>query len=79
MKINYDKIADAMYFKVKQGKISISKKVSDTLILDLNKKGDVIGIEMLNYSSSKEDLKNLEQSVINGVPIEITNGTPVLA
>ncbi len=79
MKINYDKIADAVYLKIRNGKIDKSKKVNDNIILDLNKKGDVVGIEMLEYSSSKESLENLEKDIKNGVPINIVSATPVNA
>lgn len=41
MNINYDKIADAIYFKIKEGKVEKTLEMNDRLIVDLNKKGEV--------------------------------------
>ena len=49
MKITFDKKADALYIKVKQGKVR-KTAVHDSFILDLGKSGELLGIEVLNYS-----------------------------
>jgi uncharacterized protein YuzE len=48
MKINYDKIADALYFCIKTGKVAKTIKLRDRLLADLDKSGNIIGIELLN-------------------------------
>lgn len=62
MKIEYDKIADAMYIYLKKAKVFKSIKMQDRLIVDLDKKGNVIGIEVLDASSQmpKKSIKGLE-------------------
>ena len=50
MEIRYDKEADAMYIKLKNGKFKKNKKVNEGVILDLDDKNDVLGIELLFVS-----------------------------
>ena len=66
MEITYDKEADAMYIKFKEGEFDRNKKVDDSTILDLDKEGNVLGIELLwvsermpEESLSDIHLKNL--------------------
>lgn len=77
MKINYDKIADAIYFAIKKGKIVKTLPVSECLNIDLDKNGEAIGVELLN-ASSKQGLE-LEKSIKNGIPVSVIAGTPVTA
>ena len=75
MKINYDKIADAIYFLVKEGKVKKSIKIDDRLVVDISEKGDIVGIELLD-ASSKQGLE-LEKNIREGVPVNIVSSTPV--
>ena len=50
--ISYDKEIDAKYVSIKKDKIYETKILKDWLNLDLNKKGDVLGIEILNASEN---------------------------
>lgn len=50
MKISYDKIADAMYIYMRKGRATKTIKVSSRLLIDVDKKGNVLGIEMLDVS-----------------------------
>ncbi len=61
MKISYDKEADALYIEFKQGKFDKNKKIDDFTILDLDKEGNILGIELLDVSKrmSKEDLSKV--------------------
>ena len=43
-----DNGTQAMYIKVKDGKVSKTLEVSDDLVLDLNSRGAVLGIEILS-------------------------------
>lgn len=77
MKIDYDTVADAMYFTLNKGKVSKSVKLEDKLVVDLSAKGDIIGMEILNASSKQG--QELERSIKKGVPVSINSGVPVLA
>ena len=50
MKIQYDKLADAMYIYLREGKAAKTIKVNDRLLIDVDKKGNALGIEMLRVS-----------------------------
>lgn len=76
MKINYDKIADAIYFFVKTGKVFKTISVNEYLNVDVDKNGETIGIELLEASSKQGS--DLEKSIKNGIPVEIIAGTPVM-
>jgi len=50
MRISHDKKIDAKYIRLKKGKIESTKKVEDWLLLDCNKEGEVLGVEILDAS-----------------------------
>ena len=50
MKIRYDKDADAIYIKFRDGEYEVSKEVDEDVILDFDKKDKLIGIEILDVS-----------------------------
>ena len=45
--LEYDADSNALYIRLKRGKVSESEPISDNLILDLNRKGEIIGVEIL--------------------------------
>lgn len=47
MKMKYDTEADALYIKVKSDKVDHSKEIDSNTILDFNKAGEIVGIELL--------------------------------
>jgi len=51
MKIEYDKKADAMYIRLNVGKVKKTLKIQDRLIVDVDKGGKILGIEVLDASS----------------------------
>jgi len=62
MRLTYDKEADAVYIELKEGSFATNKQVADNTILDLDTKGNVLGIELLDASSRIDlaiDLDNL--------------------
>lgn len=76
MKITYDKIVDAAYMTLRKGRVTKTVEMSDSVIVDLDKKGNILGIEMLG--ASKQFPKDgLLKNVMAGIPIEIISGTPV--
>lgn len=64
MKITYDKDADAMYVKLTTEKYSKTKVIDRNTILDLDEKGNVIGIELLFIS------KHLPKNFMSSISVE---------
>lgn len=56
LSFKYDKVSDALYIKLKEGKIWESEEISPGVIVDYNDKGEVMGIEILWFSKRKIDL-----------------------
>lgn len=50
MKKKYDVKTDALYIDLKSGKVYQSIKVKPNILVDINKKGEVLGIEILDAS-----------------------------
>jgi uncharacterized protein YuzE len=70
MKATYDKAADAMYIRVKSGKIHKTLEVSDAVNIDVDTKGRALGIEIL-YVSSQMPLKNIKETIRTGIPVSV--------
>jgi uncharacterized protein YuzE len=51
MEITFDRGADAMYIRLRKGKFAKNKKIDSRTIVDLDKKGKVLGIELLEASN----------------------------
>lgn len=68
MKITYDKKVDAMYIKLKKGNYDHTKKVTDDILVDVSKKGEVLGLEILDASNNIGNVKpeklNVEFSTV---------------
>ena len=61
MKIRYDPDADAMYIKFREDEVVETKEVDENTIIDFNKVGQVIGIEVLFVKERNPDLlKNFQ-------------------
>lgn len=52
MKVNYDEKSDAMYIRFSDAAYYESDEVKDGIILDYDKKGKVIAIEILDASKN---------------------------
>ena len=48
MKMNYDPKADALYIKLREGKIEESDEISEGIIVDYDEKNKPLGIEFLD-------------------------------
>jgi len=61
MEIKLDTSVDALYIKIKKGKVhrTIAK---DAFLIDIDKKGKLLGIEVLNYSKAVP--RKLERSSV---------------
>jgi len=51
MEISYDKEANAMYIEFRKGEFAKNKKIDDFTIIDLDKEGKLLGIELLEVST----------------------------
>ena len=60
MEIKYDKKADAAYIKFRRGTFAKNKKIDDFTVIDLDKKGNILGIEILD-ASKRIPLKSLSE------------------
>ena len=50
MEIRFDKEADAIYIKFKEGDFGSNKVIDRETIIDFDKKGNILGIELLSVS-----------------------------
>ncbi len=50
MKIEYDKIAVAMYIYLNKGKVVKTVKMQNRLVVDVAKNGKILGLEVLGVS-----------------------------
>ena len=67
MKIQYDKLADAIYIYFKNGKISKTIKLKDQLLVDVDNRGKIVGLEILDASSQVP--KNEIGHIKIGIPV----------
>ena len=67
MKFKYDSQTDAIYIKFAKGKYDHSRKVSENILVDEDKKGRVLGMEILDATETIPDFdikkKNLQFKV----------------
>lgn len=70
MKSTYDKLADAIYITFKKGKVSHTVQLSDRMNADMDKSGNILGVEVLS-ASSQFDVKSLTKSP--SIPLTIVN------
>jgi len=68
MKATYDKEADAMYIRVKKGKVYKTLQVSDAVNVDVDKKGHALGVEIL-WVSSQLPRKSIQETIRAGIPV----------
>ncbi len=69
MKIEYSKEADAIYVYFKEDFVAKSKEIEDGVVIDFDKNGQIIGIEVLDVSQrfSHADIVNVS---IENLPVE---------
>lgn len=54
MKFEFDQAADALYIQLKDGEIEKSEEIKPGMILDYDKNGNVLGVEVLYVSKRAE-------------------------
>ena len=66
MKLKTDKQNDALYFRLDEGSIVESEEIQPDVILDFDKDGHLIGIEILNLGT------RIGQEKLNFLQLETT-------
>jgi len=61
IRVEYDSKADAMYIWLRKATYEISEELAENVIIDLDKRGRIIGIEILDAS------KNLGKQLVNKI------------
>ncbi len=63
LRIRYDSVADAVYIRLSDKKVAESEEVSPGIIIDYSEEGEIVGIEILNFSKRRI---NLSEIIIKG-------------
>lgn len=65
MRIRVDLESDALYFRIAESAIEESEEVSPGVIVDYDKSGRVVGVEVLNVKErfSKRDLSHVKVDI----------------
>jgi len=61
MNFSFDKIANALYIRFSNKKVSNSDEIGDGIIIDYGKDNIIIGVEILNFTERKLNLNDLVQ------------------
>lgn len=69
MKIEYSKNVDALYIKIREAKVVDSMDIEEGVTIDLDEKGHIVGIEILD-ASEKLELSDLVNISIENLPVE---------
>ncbi len=69
MKITHDKIADALYITFRKGVIARTSKLKNHVVIDIDKNGAILGVEILHASTQ----------IANKKPLDVTVKIPALA
>ncbi len=55
--LEFDKEADAFYLRLKKGRVSSSEPLADNMVVDLDSKKKVLGIELLLPPTVRKEIK----------------------
>ncbi len=69
MRIEYSKDVDALYIRLREARIVDSRDIEEGVTIDLDEKGHIVGIEILD-ASEKLELSNLVNISIENLPLE---------
>jgi len=69
MKIEYSKNVDALYIRLREARINDSVDIEEGVTVDLDEKGHIVGIEILD-ASEKLDISELVNISIENLPLE---------
>lgn len=69
MRIEYSKDVDALYIRLREVKIADSMDIEEGVTIDLDEKGHIVGIEILD-ASERLELSELVNISIENLPLE---------
>jgi uncharacterized protein YuzE len=55
--LEFDKKSDALYIRLRKGRVSSSEPLADNMVMDLDSKKRVIGLELLLPREMKKEIK----------------------
>ena len=64
--ISYDPVADALYIRVRGDEVVDSVEAAEGVVVDYNARGEVVGVEILNFSERRIDLNEIVVKGIEG-------------
>lgn len=64
MQVKYDKEADAKYVRIKRGKIHETQELEDWLLVDCDKDGEVLGVEILDASEHEVECTTISNTLV---------------
>jgi uncharacterized protein YuzE len=73
MEFSFDEKADALYIRFQKGKIKKTIEINKDTLMDVDEKGQLLGIEILDISA-KMPIRNLGKISIN-LPVSIAGKT----
>ncbi|KKL22376.1 hypothetical protein LCGC14_2436060 [marine sediment metagenome] len=59
MEFSFDKVANALYIRFSNEKILNSDEIVEGIIIDYGKDENIVGVEILNFTSRELDLNDL--------------------
>lgn len=71
MKLKVDRQADALYLSLSDEAAYETEEVSPGIVIDYNKDGQAVGIEML-YLSKRAPIPDIERVLFEAVPLKGT-------
>jgi uncharacterized protein YuzE len=69
MKIEYSKNIDALYIRLREAEIGDSVDIEEGVTVDLDEKGHIVGLEILD-ASEKMNISDLVNINIENLPLE---------
>jgi len=69
MKIEYDREADALYIQIREAYVDNNIDIEEGVTVDLDDKGHIVGIEILD-ASKKLEISDLVNISIENLPLE---------
>ncbi len=67
LKVSYDRVADALYIRLREGKVADSVELNEGIIVDLNERGEIVGLEIIDFSKSGVDLDKIVREGVESV------------
>jgi uncharacterized protein YuzE len=69
MRIHYSHEADALYIRLRETAIENTDEITEDIIMDYDKNGQVVGIEILS-ASERADVQEIIIQAFNNVKVE---------